>query len=64
MKVKTEVSVNADAEVIVHDEDLCVVLVRGSGLRVGELLQLLLVLRFVLWVENYSPPVQTDFLRI
>ncbi len=56
MEVEAKVGVNADAEVIVHDKDLRLVLLRVGRLallldRVSRLVNLLLVR-----VENHRPP--------
>ena len=57
MKVQAELGINADAEVVVHDEDLGGVLVGVGGVGVIGDGHLCLVLLFLIRVKDHCPPV-------
>ena len=62
MEVQAKIGVDADAKVVVHDEDLRVVLV-GDGGGIGHSAALVLA-GFLFRMKDDGPSIQSDFFRI
>ncbi len=62
VEVQTKVGVDADAKVVVHDEDLRVILI-GDGGGISHSAALILT-GFLFRMKDDGPSIQSDFFRI